>query len=67
MNQHSKTASPGRLTAPVVLKAVAAPSYQIRPEIATAEYAATKVATRFRLTISTAREVCRMAGLAVSQ
>ena len=64
MNLHSKTAATtGIVDGGVVSKAVAASSYQIRPEIATSEYAAAKVATRFRLTISTAREVIRMAGM----
>ena len=65
MSLNSKTASPGRLTVPVVSKAVGGFFLPKCSEIATAEYAAAKVATRFRLTISTAREVCRMAGLAV--
>ena len=65
MALHSKTASLAGLTVPVVSKAVAASSYQIRSEHSITEYAAVKVATRFRLTISTARVVCHLAGLAV--
>jgi hypothetical protein len=67
MNPHSKTASRAGLTVPVVSIAVAASSYQNRSEIATAEYAAVKVATQFRLTISTARLVCQLSGLGVGQ
>jgi len=48
-----------------ISKAVTGQRYSLTPESATSEYAAAKVAARFRLTISTAREVCRMAGLAV--
>jgi hypothetical protein len=64
MNQQSKTASLAGLTVPVVSKAVGTASlYQNHETDGSAEYAATKVATRFRLTISTAREVIRMAGI----
>lgn len=38
--------------------------YRNRPELATAaDYATTKVAKRFRLTISTARLVCQLSGV----
>jgi hypothetical protein len=50
-----------------VSKAVAAPFYQNRSELATAEYAAVKVATQYQLTISTARLVCQLSGLGVGQ
>ena len=64
MTPHSKTASLAGLTGPVVSKAVGTVFlYQNHGTEATAEYAAVKVATRFRLTISTAREVIRMAGI----
>jgi hypothetical protein len=67
MSLHSKTASLAGLTVPEVSKAVAAPFYQNRSELATAEYAAVKVATQFRLTISRARLVCQLSGLGVGQ
>lgn len=61
--------SVGSAGAVVVKKAVAASNYltiaPVATEISVPEYAARKVAGRFRLTIATAREVCRMAGLAV--
>lgn len=67
MTSHSKTASLAGLTVPVSSKGVVPSSYQIRPEIATSEYAAAKVATRFRLTISTARIVCHLSGIGGAQ
>ena len=67
MEKQSKTASLAGLTVPVVSKAVAAQTYQIRPEIATSEYAAIKLATRFRLSLSTSREICRLAGIGGAQ
>jgi hypothetical protein len=48
-----------------ISKAVTAKEYSNAFDNSITEYAAAKVATRCRLTISTAREVCRMAGLAV--
>jgi hypothetical protein len=69
MNPHSETAA---LTGSIVRsggdgisKAVTAENYRNPTEIATFDYAASKVAGRFRLSLSTAREICRMAGLAV--
>jgi hypothetical protein len=67
MMPNREKASPGRLAPSIVKNAVAAPSYQIvpqmSPEISSQEYAATRVATKFRLTISTARLVCHLAGI----
>jgi hypothetical protein len=66
MATNNQTGSLAGLSGPVVSKAVGTVFlYQNDQDAAITEYAATKVATRFRLTISTAREVCRMAGLAV--
>jgi hypothetical protein len=44
-------------------KAVAAQIYRNSTETATFDYPALLVASRYRLTISTAREICRMAGI----
>ena len=64
MSPQSETASRAGLTGSVVSKAVGtAFLYQNHETDGSAEYAAMKVATRFRLTISTAREVIRMAGI----
>ena len=46
-------------------KVVATSDYRIGLDLSTAEYPTRLVASRFRLTISTAREVCRMAGIGV--
>ena len=67
MNPHNKTASLAGLTGSVVSKGVL-PSNYLNPaspsiEIDTGTYAAVVVATRFRLTISTARVVCHLAGI----
>jgi hypothetical protein len=62
---HSETAAPMGSnigSRGVVSKAVVSGNYPTHLETAT-DYAALAVATRFRLTISTAREVCRMAGI----
>ena len=68
MNPHNETAATtGIVDGGVVSKAVEASSYQIRTEIATSEYAAVKVANRFRLTITTSREICRLAGIGGAQ
>lgn len=67
MNFHNEPAAPmGSIIGnggSVVTKAVAAQNYPNRTEIATADYATRVVATRFRLTISTARLVCHLAGI----
>ena len=64
MGTNSQTGSLAGLSGPVVSKAVGTVFlYQNHGTEANAEYAAVKVATRFRLTISTAREVIRMAGI----
>ena len=64
MTPQSETASLAGLTGSVVSKAVGTVFlYQNHETNGSAEYAAMKVATRFRLTISTAREVIRMAGI----
>jgi hypothetical protein len=63
----NKTASLAGLAGSVVKIAVAAPSYRNCSEIATPEYAAVKVATRFRLRIETARLVCHLSGLGGGQ
>lgn len=51
----------------VVKKVVRSPSYQIvtqmSSEISSQEYAASRVASKFGLTISTARLVCHLAGI----
>jgi hypothetical protein len=44
-------------------KAVAAQIYRNSTETATSDYPARVVASRFRLTISTARLVCHLAGI----
>ncbi len=68
MTPHNKTAATtGIVEAAVVKNVVVTSSYTSRPEIATVEYAAAKLATRFRLSISTSREVCRMAGIGGSR
>lgn len=60
--------SVGSAGAAVVKKAVAASNYltpaPVATEISVPEYAARKVASRFRLRIETARVVCHLAGLA---
>ena len=64
MVTNSQTGSLAGLSGPVVSKAVGTVFlYQNHETDGSAEYAAVKVATRFRLTISTAREVIRMAGI----
>lgn len=64
MEPHSKTAATtGIVEAAVVKNVVRTSSYQIPPQASTSEYAAAKVATRFRLTLSTSREICRLAGI----
>ena len=64
MTPQCETASLAGLTGSVVSKAVGTVFlYQNHGTEANAEYAAVKVATRFRLNISTAREVIRMAGI----
>lgn len=67
MIPHSKTAAPmgsnignGGID---ISKAVVAQKYSIPTEIATGEYAANKLASRFRLSISTARVICHLAGI----
>ena len=68
MNPHSKTAATtGIVDGGVAKNVVATSSYQIRPETSTPEYAATKLATRFRMRIETARVVCHLAGLGGTQ
>lgn len=64
--QKETAATTGIVDGGVGSKSIAPFSYQICSDIATCEYAAAKVAARFRLTISTSREICRMAGLAVN-
>jgi hypothetical protein len=63
MNLHNETASPARLTGSVVSKAVAAKDYLNASDTATYDYAAAVVASRFRLTISTAHLVCHLSGI----
>jgi hypothetical protein len=46
-----------------ISKAVTAQNCHIATDTATTEHPVRVVASRFRLTISTAREVCRMAGI----
>jgi hypothetical protein len=64
MPTHSETASLAGLTGSVVSKAVGTVFHYQNPNYeGSTEYAAVKLATRFRLTMSTAREVIRMAGI----
>lgn len=69
MSSYENGPSVGSAGAAVVKKAVAAPYYltsrPLATEITAPEYAARKVAGRFRLRIETARVVCHLAGLAV--
>ena len=71
MMAKTEAASLAGLTGSVVKKAVAASSYQNSPalslEISSTEYAASKVATRFRISISTARVVAHLSGLGGAQ
>lgn len=68
MTSHSKTASTsGIVEAAVVSKAVGASNYQTRPSCSTTNYAVAKVAARFRLSLCTSREVCRLAGIGGAQ
>ncbi len=64
MHLHSETASLAGLTAPVFSKGVVPHDYTLCAEIST-EYAAAKVAGRWRLHIETARVVRDLAGLGV--
>ena len=63
MTIYDETAGSAERGGPGNSQAVVAKNYQTFPEIATAEYASAHLASRFRLTISTAREVCRIAGI----
>ena len=64
MELYSKTASPGRLTVPVVSKAVAASNYYHPSEISTPEsYATAKIQSRFRLKIETARTIAHLSAM----
>ncbi|WP_353644222.1 hypothetical protein [Mesorhizobium sp. WSM2239] len=67
MNLHIETAAPmGSIIGNGgngISKAVAAQIYRNPNETATSDYTVLVVASRFRLTVSTAREVCRMAGI----
>ncbi|BCH22075.1 hypothetical protein MesoLjLb_18600 [Mesorhizobium sp. L-8-3] len=70
MDHHNEYGPSGGSAGAVVVKnAVAASSYltpaPLATEINAPEYAARKVAARFRLRIETARVVCHLAGLAV--
>lgn len=70
MRPHNETAAPMAVgSGGVVKKAVAAPYYLTHIpaaiKICAPEYAARKMAGRFRLRIETARVVCHLAGLAV--
>lgn len=67
MNLHSKTAAPmGSIIGNGGIdtsQAVVAQKYSFPTEIATGEYAASKLASRFRLSLSTARVVAHLSGL----
>ncbi|WP_442580569.1 hypothetical protein ACSBOB_00760 [Mesorhizobium sp. ASY16-5R] len=64
MSLHNESAVPtGIGNGAVVSKAVVAQNYQNPTEIASKEYAAVKLANRFRLRIETARLVCQLSGL----
>ena len=66
MHLHSGTAAPTAIgNGGGITKAAMAQNCHNPSEVARTEYATLAVAIRFRLTISTAREICRMAGLAV--
>ena len=67
MTRNNETASLTGLTGSVVSKAVAASNYQIHPSISTSNYAAAKLATRFRLRIETARLICTLSGIGGAQ
>lgn len=68
MGLHSKTAATtGIVDGGVVKNVVETSSYQNRSEIATSEYAVAKVASRFRISISTARVVAYLSGLGGGQ
>ena len=65
MHQNERVAPMGSIigSGAVVSKAVTAQNYQNPIEITSTEYAATKLARRFRMQIETARLVCCLAGL----
>ncbi|MGI6854349.1 hypothetical protein [Mesorhizobium sp. 1B3] len=69
MIAHNETAAPTGIGNGGIGKIIATSSYlTVAPaaiEICAPEYAARKVASRFRLRIETARVVCHLAGLAV--
>jgi hypothetical protein len=68
MQPHSKTASPARLTVPVMSKGVGPSSYQTAQNPATPEsYPVAKIQSRFRLRIETARVICHLAGMGGAQ
>ncbi len=65
MTHHSETAAPMALGdgGNGISKGVAPHEYRKLTDLATAEYAALKVAARLRLRMETARVVCQLAGI----